>query len=131
MFAQLNPAPGVPAVTRLANTVLVVDDEEGICETLRDVFEDEGFNVRTVNNGRDALRVLQDLPTKPCVVILDLIMPILDGNAVYAAMKADPELAGIQVVISTSDPSRAPEGSVVMRKPIALDALLALVRRCC
>lgn len=113
------------------NTVLVVDDEEAFRDTLRDVFEDEGFAVRTAGNGRDALAMLRELETKPCIVILDLIMPILDGNAVYTAMKADPTLASIPVVIATSDPSRAPGDALVMRKPIALDRLMAQVQRCC
>jgi CheY-like chemotaxis protein len=121
----------MPAQRKRASTVLVVDDEEGLCETLRDVFEDEGYSVRTVSNGRDALRVLRAMKVKPCVVILDLLMPILDGNAVYEAMKADPDLAKIPIVISTSDPSQAPSGALIMRKPIALDVLLAAVHRCC
>ena len=131
MFASLT-AGSASATIRVARTcVLVVDDEEGFCETLRDVFEGEGFSVHTAGNGRDALAVLQELPVKPCVVILDLIMPILDGNAVYRAMKADPELAAIPIVIATSDPSRAPADAVVLRKPIPLDRLLAAVHRCC
>src|SRR5665213_2160479 len=101
------PAAVIPAAVR-TGSVLVVDDEEGICETLRDVFEEEGYGVHTVGNGRDALDLLRSLEVKPSIVILDLIMPILDGNAVYREMKADPALATIPIVVSTSDPSRAP-----------------------
>jgi CheY-like chemotaxis protein len=112
-------------------TVMVVDDEEGICDTLRDVFEDEGYSVGVATNGRDALALLRQLSPKPCIVILDLLMPVLDGNAVYRAMKADPLLSDIPVVISTSDPSRAPSGALIMRKPLSVDILLDVVRRCC
>jgi two-component system chemotaxis response regulator CheY len=112
-------------------TVLVVDDEADLRETLRDVFTDEGFGVRLASNGREALDLLKQGVVRPCVVILDLMMPVLDGNAVYAAMKADPQLAGIPVVVQTSDPSRAPVGVLVMRKPIRLDALLQVVERNC
>ena len=114
-----------------AKTVVVVDDEEGICETLRDVFEDEGYSVGVATNGADALELLRRLSPKPCIVVLDLLMPVLDGNAVYRAMKADPTLADIPVVISTSDPSRAPSGVLIMRKPIVLDVLLGVVRKNC
>lgn len=131
MFTELTSPRASAPDTRRSATVLIVDDEEGICETLRDVFEDEGFAVRTVNNGRDALTVLNELAIKPCVVILDLVMPVLDGNAVYRAMKADPVLAQVPIIISTSDPSRAPAGALIMRKPIALDLLVAAVHRCC
>ncbi|HEX3927056.1 MAG TPA: response regulator [Gemmatimonadales bacterium] len=131
MFATLTRADEATRRLRSRNTVLIVDDEEGICETLRDVFEGEGYTVCTVGNGRDALAVMEELPVKPCVVILDMIMPILDGNGVYRAMKADPDLADIPILISTSDPSQAPDGVLIMRKPIAVDVLVAAVRRCC
>ena len=116
---------------RRTKTVLVVDDEEGICDTLRDVFEDEGYSVGVATNGALALAILKELSPKPCIVILDLLMPVLDGNAVYRAMKADPTLANIPVVISTSDPSRAPSGVLIMRKPIVLEVLLGVVRKSC
>ena len=53
----------------------------------------------------------------------------MDGSAVYAAMKADPTLLDIPVVISTSDPSRAPSGVLIMRKPVDLDILLDTIRK--
>lgn len=112
-------------------SVVVVDDEAAICDALRDVFEHEGYSVDVASNGCDALTLLRSLLIKPCLVVLDLIMPVLDGNAVYRAMKADPALADIPVVVSTSDPSRAPAGALVMRKPVSLDALLQVVHRCC
>jgi two-component system, chemotaxis family, chemotaxis protein CheY len=131
MFAALTPE-AAPAPTPVrTGWVLVVDDEEGIRETLRDLLEDEGYAVHSAANGRDALTLLRSLAVKPCLVILDLIMPILDGNAVYRTMQADPELAMIPVVIATSIPSQAPPDAVVLRKPVPFDALLALLQRCC
>jgi CheY-like chemotaxis protein len=109
--------------------ILVVDDEEAICETLKDVFEEEGYDVEIARDGVEALAVVRAMPIKPGVVILDLLMPRLDGNAVYATMKADPTLKDIPVVISTSDPSRAPSGVLIMRKPVDLDVLLDTVRK--
>jgi two-component system response regulator MprA len=109
-------------------TIVVVDDEETICETLKDVFEEEGYAVEIASDGLAALDLLRHMPVKPRMVILDLLMPRLDGNGVYAEMKADPELADIPVVISTSDPSRAPSGVFIMKKPVDLDLLLDTVR---
>jgi two-component system response regulator MprA len=109
-------------------TIVVVDDEETICETLKDVFEEEGYAVEIALDGLAALDLLRHMPVKPRMVILDLLMPRLDGNGVYAEMKADPELADIPVVISTSDPSRAPSGVFIMKKPVDLDLLLDTVR---
>lgn len=112
-------------------TVVVVDDEEGICETLKDVFEDEGYAVGIARDGKQALELLRGMAVKPCIVILDLLMPILDGNAVYRTMKAETDLRDIPIVIATSDPSRAPAGVLILRKPVALDILLDTVRKCC
>jgi CheY-like chemotaxis protein len=114
-----------------SKTVLVVDDEEGMCETLKDVFEDEGFTVNMASNGAEALTLLRGMTVKPCIVILDLLMPVLDGNTVYRTMKADPTLAQVPIVISTSDPSRAPSGAMILKKPVSLAVLLDQVRRCC
>jgi DNA-binding response OmpR family regulator len=110
-------------------TVLVVDDEEEIRESLRELLEDEGYQVSTAADGADALRCLEDL--LPCVVILDLMLPVLDGNAVYERMQRDVALSRVPVIVSTSDPSRAPSGVLIMKKPINLDRLLGAVRQHC
>jgi len=111
-------------------TVLIVDDEADIRDTLKELFEDEGYAVSTAANGAEALRVLSG-PTLPCVVVLDLIMPVLTGNEVFAKMQLDPRLARVPVIVSTSDPSRAPSGVLIMKKPIDLDRLLGAIRQHC
>jgi CheY-like chemotaxis protein len=107
-------------------TVLVVDDEPDIRESLRDALGDQGYSVLVACNGREALRLLPDLP-RPCAVILDLIMPVMDGAELYAAMRATPGLANIPVLMSTSDTSRVPNLVPVMKKPVNLDRLLTAV----
>ncbi|HEY2744873.1 MAG TPA: response regulator [Polyangia bacterium] len=114
-----------------SKTVVVVEDEEEICETLRDVFEDEGYAVGVAYNGLDGLQLIRGLADKPCIVILDLLMPVMDGNEFYRELKADPKTGDIPVVITTSDPARAPAGVFIMRKPVKLDLLLDTVRKCC
>jgi CheY-like chemotaxis protein len=110
-------------------SVLIVDDEEGICETLRDVFEDQGFAVGIATDGAEALQLLRTLPETPGVVILDLTLPVVDGTEVYRVMQEDARLAAIPVLIATSDPSRAPENVPVLRKPIVLESLVDMVRQ--
>ena len=110
--------------------VLVVDDEPDIRDTLREMFEDEGYTVTTAANGAEALRVLAG-PQLPCIVILDLIMPVVTGNEVLAKMQCDPRLSKIPVIVSTSDPSRAPSGFLIMKKPVDLDRLLGAIRQQC
>ena len=117
-----------PAVTR---RLLVVDDDEDIREALTAAFEDAGYEARTAQNGQEALDLLKDGSPAPDAVILDLVMPVLEGDRVYQAMRADPRLASIPVIISTSTPSRAPPGALVLPKPVKLDHLLAAVEDLC
>jgi two-component system sensor histidine kinase/response regulator len=108
--------------------VLIVDDDESIRDSLREAFEEEGYEVATSSNGREALdRLRLEGSPKPDVVILDLVLPIMDGGVVYRAMQADPTLAKIPVIVSTSNPLRAPSGVVVIPKPLKLERLLQAV----
>ena len=109
--------------------LLIVEDDEDIRETLRDAFEDQGYMVRCAANGREGLEILRDF--RPCVIILDLIMPVMTGDAMYAEMQADPELASLPVIISTSDSSRAPSGVLLLKKPVNLLVMLRTVDRLC
>jgi len=111
-------------------TVLIVDDDADIRASLQDFFEDQGFEVATAADGLQALDLLEE-EKLPCVVVLDLLMPQLDGNEVYDRMQKDPRLANVPVIVSTSDPSRAPSGALIMRKPVNLDRLLRVVRQHC
>jgi CheY-like chemotaxis protein len=111
-------------------TILIVDDETEIRESLEEFLSDEGYAVDSAADGAGALEKLNK-EKPPCVVILDLLMPLVSGNEVYDKMQEDPRLSKIPVIISTSDPSRAPTGSTVMKKPINLDRLLGAIRRYC
>ena len=109
-------------------TVLIVEDEADIRDSLREVLEDEGYRVAVAANGKEGLEQLARL-ARPCAVVLDIIMPVMSGSELYRAMQADPELAGIPVLVSTSDPSRAPSGVLIMKKPIDLDRFLDAVAK--
>ncbi len=119
-------APNEPA-----RRVLIVEDDENIRDSLRDVFDDEGYSVETASNGREALDLLQDEARHPDVVILDLVMPDLDGIAVYEAMQANATLSRIPIVVSTSTPALAPKGALVIPKPANLDHLIKTVGDLC
>jgi two-component system sensor histidine kinase/response regulator len=107
--------------------ILVVEDDESIRHVLREAFEDAGYETETASNGQEALDRLQDGSPHPDVVILDLIMPVLDGYRVYQAMQGDPALSRIPVIVSTSSPSHAPKGVLMMPKPVEMDRLLETV----
>jgi len=107
-------------------TLLIVDDETDIRESLREALSEEGYITLVATNGQEALRLLPTLE-RPCAVILDIIMPVMGGAEVYTAMQLDPGLADIPVLISTSDPSRAPARVPLLKKPVNLDRLLTMV----
>jgi CheY-like chemotaxis protein len=114
---------GEPASRRL----LVVEDDDTVRDSLREAFEDEGYETDTATNGREALELLTSGDRRPDAVILDLVMPVLDGGRVYEAMQADASLARIPVIVSTSNPARAPAGATVVPKPVRLEKLLDAV----
>jgi CheY-like chemotaxis protein len=111
-------------------TVLIVDDEEDLRESVRDALEDEGYRTQVACDGVEALQRLADADDV-CAVILDVIMPRMDGIAVYHEMQRDSRLAKIPVVFATSDPSRVPEGAMTFRKPFDLVQLISTVEKFC
>ncbi|HEY6477206.1 MAG TPA: response regulator [Polyangia bacterium] len=115
------------APSSASRRILVVDDDESIRNALREALQEAGYQTETACDGREALQRLTDGSPAPHVVILDLVMPVLDGHGVYQAMQSNEALSRIPVIVSTSSPSRAPRGARMIEKPIALDRLLETV----
>ncbi len=106
--------------------ILVVDDNVDVRESLAEVLELAGYSVETAENGRVALDMLVAEPA--ALVLLDLMMPVMDGWQVVEAMRGDRELAGVPVVIVSASTTPPPEGLPVLRKPAPVEELLTLVR---
>ena len=115
-------------------TVLVVDDEPLIAMALEAMLEDAGYRVATAANGRQGLERLAEAP-RPDLVLLDMMMPVMNGPAMLAAMAADPELAGIPVVVLSSLPeeairARVGEGvAAILLKPCTAEQVLDAIAR--
>lgn len=112
--------------------VLVVEDDFAIRETLRELLEDEGYHVVWASNGREALTQLR--ATRPSLILLDLMMPVMDGWEFRTAQQRDPTLAGIPVIVISADHALEHKVSSLevegwLAKPFELDALLAAVER--
>ncbi len=116
----------------LAGEVLVVEDDEDIREVLGETLELEGYRVTAACNGRDALALLTSR-RPPCVIVLDLMMPVMSGWELLERLKRDGKLDdGLHVVVISASPTHVPTGSVVcMRKPVHVDQLIETVRRYC
>ena len=111
-------------------SILIVDDEFGIVEAIQDLLRDEGYRTQTAFNGRQALDALAE--ERPVLVLLDDMMPVMDGQALLAAMKRIPSLNGIPVVMmSANRPESWQElgGAAFLGKPFNLVQLLAVVHR--
>jgi CheY-like chemotaxis protein len=89
--------PDNPAADR--NLVLVIDDDPHARDLLSRFLVREGFAVQTAKDGEEGLRLARAL--NPCAILLDVMMPRMDGWSVLSALKADPELAGISVIMVT------------------------------
>jgi CheY-like chemotaxis protein len=115
------------------DTILVVEDEEEARITLMQILELEGFRALGFANGADAMRHLAQ-SERPCLIIMDIRMPVMDGPKFRSALLGDPQLAKIPVVVVTAlDPAAAAGLAAirVFRKPIDVDALIGVVRRNC
>lgn len=84
----------------MTKTVLIVDDEFGIAEVLEAILDKAGYRVVTAINGKQGLARLQE--TRPDVVLLDVMMPILDGPGMLRAMQANAALRDIPVIVMSS-----------------------------
>lgn len=115
--------------------VLIIEDDDDIRQTLAEVLINEGYAVATAANGVEALHALRARAGSTCAIILDLMMPDMDGWHFRAQQLRDPSLAGIPVIIMSgvADPDAAADLDpvAVVGKPLDFDALFgALARHC-
>jgi CheY-like chemotaxis protein len=115
----------------MLHTVLIVEDEDELRESMRDALEFNGYAVVAAQEGQEALDELVRIE-HVCVVLLDLLMPGMNGWEFYDKLRARPEYHDVPVVIHTSAPSRAPVGVTrILSKPLEITRLLSVVREYC
>jgi CheY-like chemotaxis protein len=116
--------------------VLVVEDDGDILDSLIELLQDSGYDAVGAVDGRDALDKLHTLDPRPSVIVLDLMMPVMDGRAFREAQMRDPELSDIPVIVVSAFhdvpyDSRELAASSYLKKPLKLKDLLQLVARHC
>ena len=109
--------------------VLIVDDEADAREMLGELIEMAGCSALLAANGAEGLAILAN--HRPCMIILDLMMPVMTGAEMVEELQRKPQLASVPVLISTSSPPHAPAGLPVLAKPIDIDALWNWMRQVC
>ncbi len=129
LVAQDGAAP-TPSVAPL---ILVVDDDPTVREVIGRFLERAGYSVVTANGGKEGLRLAQEL--RPAAMTLDVMMPDIDGWTVLAAMKGDPRLADIPIVLMTILDERSRGYSLgasdYLVKPVDRDKLIGVLRSIC
>jgi CheY-like chemotaxis protein len=115
--------------------VLIVEDDTDLRESLADLLQDEGYRVAGAANGEEALQYLRTSPP-PCIVLLDLMMPVMNGWELREHMQQDPLLSSIPVAIvtgvrNTEDRIAALNPVGYFQKPVDINALLATVATYC
>jgi CheY-like chemotaxis protein len=110
--------------------VLVVDDDELLRDAVSEAIADAGYEVEQAENGREALDKMRR--ASPCIVLLDLMMPVMDGWEVVSEMTKDPALASVPVcVVSAQDRIAPPKAVRTLRKPVTAAVLLQTVEQYC
>ncbi len=112
--------------------VLVIDDDDDVCEVLREALTDEGYAVATVPHGAAALELVKH--HQPAVIILDLRMPIMDGWSFAEQYRRLAEPAASLILLSAlkdlEESSKRIGASAFIRKPFELDDVVAQIERC-
>lgn len=110
--------------------VLVVDDDDALRDIVCEAISDAGYAVEQAGNGQEAMAKMRE--ASPCIVLLDLMMPVMDGWEVVAAMNLDPSLAAVPVcVVSAQDRVAPPPTACSLKKPVSIAKLIDTVSLYC
>ena len=126
---------GRQEATETGGRVLIVDDDRGSLELLAVALLESGFTIRTADSAREALLEARRLP--PSLILLDVMMPEIDGFQLCATLKEDPRLSGIPVVLISAtgadrhfrERSSSVGAADYLTKPVDLPSLVHTVRR--
>lgn len=119
----------------MCRTVLLVEDNEMILETFKDLLELEGYETITAKNGIEALAALEKMK-HPCLILLDLFMPIMDGFQLIEHLREHDQIASLPIIICSAAGEQTLETTAkqvrgYIKKPVDLDILLNIVRKYC
>lgn len=115
----------------MTKRILIVDDEFGIADIVAEILSENGYEASIAINGRLALEHMAE--QRPDLVLLDVMMPVLDGIGTLAAMRADGALADIPVIMMTALPETLPKERTLFQealsKPFSEEQLFAAIER--
>ncbi len=113
------------------HTILLVEDDRAIADAVATLLEDEGYQVFRAENGQQGMDVLKTMP-RPCLILLDMMMPVLDGHGFMRLLRSEDILISIPVVVVSATQGGIPENAKgFLRKPFELEALVQTVNEHC
>lgn len=113
-------------------SILVVEDDEAISGALKFALELEGYKVFIASNGQEAVVMFETIP-KPCLILLDLMMPVMNGWEFAEHLEKDELLANIPIVVVTAfaDKAKIVRAKKIIKKPVDWDELYEVVKVWC
>jgi CheY-like chemotaxis protein len=135
LAAPVEPCEKIICYMTTRHDVLVVEDDADIRDAMVGILESEGYQVSAASHGAEALAQLQ-AGNRPCLILLDLMMPIMDGWAFCREKAKDPEYASIPIVVVSAITRQDPRNAGLhpvdhLFKPVDVNKLLATVGRYC
>lgn len=117
-----------------AKHILIVEDSVDLQALLARLLTKQGYTVTRALNGQEGLDVLHRMTAPPHLILLDIMMPVMDGFVFRQEMQKDPGLASIPVIVMTADSqpeSKAHQlhAAALLKKPLDMDQLLAIAAR--
>lgn len=120
--------------SQVKKKLLVVEDSKDFQLLLKKLFSSEGYEVETASNGLEALEKIRSQTRLPNLILLDLMMPVMNGSDCYKELQLDSGLASIPVVVMTAHGDKQPLESNVnspefVRKPFDMKKLIEIVKK--
>lgn len=113
-------------------TVLVIDDDEDFCTSMRELLSGRGYAVETCASAESALeRLSLDRPNPPCAIVVDLRMPEMDGYSFLAACEVEPRLRAIPVIVVSAFGDPTGIEADFISKPVNISRLLRSLQAAC
>ncbi|WP_224371469.1 response regulator [Hyalangium versicolor] len=111
--------------------ILIVEDDEDIRAAMAELLETEGFEVAVASNGQEGLEVLDQIGP-PCLVLLDLMMPVMSGEEFLRHIRDNPAMSPVPIIIVTASGRTVLPGTQgILKKPFEISELFATVSMHC
>lgn len=115
----------------MANSILIVEDNADLRWLYQQALQRGGYNVSLAANGQEAIDHLLSSNNRPCFILLDLMMPVMDGWQFLEKRAQDPSLSTIPVVVCSAAKENLPQGIRVLKKPVDISTLLSVAAETC